>query len=1212
MRKKLLLVAGLLLASLVSVWARPVDPAVARRVAETYMQAAGMGNVAALQDITARTPYASFYVFAAPEGGFVLVSADDCVVPVLGWSLDSPFETKDMPENVRGWFDNYDAQIAWVREQDEQRDGALAALVAGQWQALLGGTTPPTPPLTVVAPLIATTWNQAPRYNNLCPYDNNSSQYTVTGCVATATAQIMKYYNHPTTGYGSHSYTSSKTVNGVTYTYGPLSANFGTTTYQWNNMPNALTSTSSQTQIDAVATLMYHIGVADEMSYGISSIGGSGAYNYNYGGYLVHSSQSSLMAYFKYCPDMAAIARADYHDSAFCALIRAELDQSRPILYSGRHTSGGHSFVLDGYNNSGQFHFNWGWGGSCDGYFPMGSLNPGTGGIGGNGSGTYNMDNVILTRIRPNTNWDPSASTTITTQVQGSLAGASVSGAGTYSFGDTVALLASAPTGYRFDSWSDGSRYNYRELIANGGSYSFTARYAPIAGDTITYCPGGVHMTSFGGGSEASWGIRIPAASINTNQGLAAVQFYAPDAGTYGVTVYSGSVSSTTSIYMSSLTVSDEGWQQFTLPATQALQPGQDLYIMLNSSNVSYPAALTGYSGNNDGCLWGTSLTPITNWGHYYTFMIKAVMGSTQPLPQFTLTVQANNAAWGTVTGGGTYYENATATLTATPNTGYRFVRWSDNDQNATRIVTVTQNATYTAIFEPVYTITVLSNNTAWGTVSGGGTYNLNATATIVATPRTGYRFVQWNDNNTQNIRQITVTQNATYTATFEEIPPQQYTITVQANNPDWGTVTGGGTYLQGTSVTLRANANTGYRFMQWQDGNLSVTRVITVNADATYTATFDTSFRTLTVVSNNDDWGTVTGGGTYQEGSQATITATPTPGHRFVQWNDGNTEASRTVTVSTDITYTATFEEVLEQYAITAVSANPSWGTVTGGGTYYSGSQVTLVATPVEGCRFVRWDDGVTDSLRVITVTENATYVATFSNTPPMPTYTITVQSNDETMGTVSGGGVYEAGTMVSISATANEGYVFVQWNDGNISASRYIAVLGDATYTATFATVASQTFTITVESADTTMGTVTGGGQFLIHQPATFRAIPRVGYLFKEWQDGNTTNPRTITVEGDSTFIATFERVTIGIDGIDAAAVTLSPNPAATVATLMGLARGTEVTLVDINGRSLATWRTEEESLVIEVASLPEGLYILRAATADGTVARKLIVRH
>jgi hypothetical protein len=754
--------------------------------------------------------------------------------------------------------------------------------------------------------------------------------------------------------------------------------------------------------------------------------------------------------------------------------MRAELDQSRPILYSGRHTSGGHSFVCDGYNANGQFHFNWGWGGSQDGYFTMGSLNPGTGGIGGNGSGTYNMDNVILTRIRPNTNWGASATTTITTQVAGNVTGASVSGAGTYPFADTVALLVSAPTGYRFDSWSDGSRYNYRELFANGGSYTFTANVVPIAGDTITYCPGGVHMTSFGGGGgEATWGIRIPSASIATNQGLAAVRFYAPDAGTYGLKVYAGAVSSTSNIYMASLTVSDEGWQQFTLPATQALQPGQDLYIILNNSDVSYPAALTGYSGNPDGCLWGTSQIGIdTAWGYYYTFMIKAVMGSTQPMQQYTLTVQANNAAWGTVTGGGTYYENTTATLTATPNTGYRFVRWSDNDLNATRIVTVTQNATYTAIF--------------------------------------------------------------------------------------------------------------------------------------------DTNFHTLTVTSNNDDWGTVTGGGSYQEGSQVTITATPTTGHRFVQWQDGDTNATRVVTVNFDVTYTATFEEVLEQYVITAFSSNPNFGTVTGGGTYTVGSQVTLTATSAAGCRFVRWNDGVTDSVRVITVTQDATYIATFSNTPPTPTFTITVLSSDTTMGTVSGGGEYESGTMVSISATAKEGYVFVQWNDGNPSATRYIAVLGDATYTATFATVESQTFTITVLSSDSTMGIVEGGGQFLIHQSAIIKARPYGGYDFKEWNDGNTNNPRTISVEGDATYTAIFVPRTVGIDDVESVSVTLSPNPAATVATLAGMVPGTEVTLVDINGRSLAVWRTEGESLDIEVASLPEGLYILRATTPDGTVARKLIVRH
>ena len=140
--------------------------------------------------------------------------------------------------------------------------------------------------------------------------------------------------------------------------------------------------------------------------------------------------------------------------------------------------------------------------------------------------------------------------------------------------------------------------------------------------------------------------------------------------------------------------------------------------------------------------------------------------------PTYTVTVVSANSNMGTVSGGGTYNEGASVTITATPNSGYRFVRWQDNNTQNPRTVTVTSNATYTAYFEVIpptqYTITVNSNNSSWGTVSGGGTYNSGATATLTATPNSGYRFVRWNDNNTQNPRTVTVTSNATYTAYFE------------------------------------------------------------------------------------------------------------------------------------------------------------------------------------------------------------------------------------------------------------------------------------------------------------------------------------------------------------------------------------------------------------------------------------------------------------
>ncbi len=187
--KRILTILAMLLATMVAV-AKPVNEAAARRVAQTWMHAMGMKNPAALHDVTPQTPFTEFYVFAAADGGFVLVSADDCVIPVLGYSTTSKFETKSIPENVRGWLDDYEKEIR-IHKDLQARRGVLGTSseaqgdVVRQWQMLQHGTMPPMPLLTSVSPLISTTWNQSPLYNNLCPLDNNSGDRSVTGCVAT-------------------------------------------------------------------------------------------------------------------------------------------------------------------------------------------------------------------------------------------------------------------------------------------------------------------------------------------------------------------------------------------------------------------------------------------------------------------------------------------------------------------------------------------------------------------------------------------------------------------------------------------------------------------------------------------------------------------------------------------------------------------------------------------------------------------------------------------------------------------------------------------------------------------------------------------------------------------------------------------------------------------------------------------------------------------
>mgnify|MGYP002625874326 CR=1 FL=1 len=268
---------------------------------------------------------------------------------------------------------------------------------------------------------------------------------------------------------------------------------------------------------------------------------------------------------------------------------------------------------------------------------------------------------------------------------------------------------------------------------------------------------------------------------------------------------------------------------------------------------------------------------------------------------------------------------NPNAVLYAVPSNGYRFLRWSTGSTANPYTLTVSSDTTITAFFTPdgtpqptQYTLTVVSANPTMGSVSGGGTYDENTTATLAAIPNSGYRFLRWQDNNTDNPRSVTVTTNATYTAYFESDAapqPTQYTLTVVSADPSMGSVMGGGSYAENATATLAAIPNTGYRFLRWQDNNTDNPRTVTVTTNAIYIAYFEsdgtpqpTQF-TLTAVSADPTMGSVVGGGTYAENTTATLAAIPNSGYRFLRWQDNNTDNPRSVTVTTNATYTAYFE---------------------------------------------------------------------------------------------------------------------------------------------------------------------------------------------------------------------------------------------------------------------------------------------------------------
>lgn len=259
-------------------------------------------------------------------------------------------------------------------------------------------------------------------------------------------------------------------------------------------------------------------------------------------------------------------------------------------------------------------------------------------------------------------------------------------------------------------------------------------------------------------------------------------------------------------------------------------------------------------------------------------------------------------------------------------------------------------------------------------------TQNVNLTLAGQKPVRDGYTFQNWNTkkdgSGTKYSSGAAYKANSAVTL-YAQWKINSYALTVKSKDNTMGTVSGGGTYTYGKSVTIKAVPAKGHSFSKWSDNNISATRSVTVKKNATYTAEFFVKSYGITVKTANSTMGTVSGGGTYAYGRSITIKATPKTGYHFVKWNDGNTSASRTVMVGSDATYTAAFKA--NDYNITVKSADSTMGTASGGGKYSYLSKITIIANPKSGYRFTRWSDGVTSASRSVTVNGNATYAAEF-----------------------------------------------------------------------------------------------------------------------------------------------------------------------------------------------------------------------------------------
>jgi len=307
------------------------------------------------------------------------------------------------------------------------------------------------------------------------------------------------------------------------------------------------------------------------------------------------------------------------------------------------------------------------------------------------------------------------------------------------------------------------------------------------------------------------------------------------------------------------------------------------------------------------------------------------------------------------------------------------------------------------------------------------------------------------------------------------------------------------------------------------------------------------------------------------------------------------------------------TSEAPAETFTVTAIPNNPQWGSVNGGGTYAPNDTVTLTATAASGYEFIEWNDHNTDNPRTFTVTCDTSFTAVFA---AIPSYTITVTANNSDWGSVTGGGTFQRGTDIQISATANAGYHFDRWNDGSTDNPHTITVMADATYTANFVSDSAAMFTVTLTVNDETMGTVNGAGTYPEGSVVTIEALPYEGFEFVSWSDGDNNAARDLTITADVELMATF-RQHVGIDEVNGVATcTIYPNPAGNAATISvsGANGQLRIAVLDMSGRTVASETLEcsgDCEKRMDVENLAQGTYFVRITGEQVNLVKKLIVR-
>ena len=360
--------------------ANPITRQQAQQNAMTFLESKGKSiNIPFLRQAPSKSSTAAtegYYVFNIGNNeGYIIASGDDCAPAILGYADSGHIDIDSLPENMKGWLEEYERQIQFMQEK-------------GSPSFHQPGLTSNFP---AISPLLTTTWGQDDPYNQNCP-DFFGYGKCLSGCVATAMAQVMYYHRSNSVNQTTATipaYTCSRTWD---FGYGPQRISVDSipagSAINWNAMKDSYQGLATPVQKRAVANLMKYCGASVQMDYADRNNGGSGAYS--------SKVPIALKTFFNYNNATSLESRAYFSsDNEWNNLIYSELRHSRPVYYSGKSDSGGHAFVCDGFDGAGYFHINWGWNGYYDGYFLLSALDP------QRGSSGYNQRQEALINAFP-------------------------------------------------------------------------------------------------------------------------------------------------------------------------------------------------------------------------------------------------------------------------------------------------------------------------------------------------------------------------------------------------------------------------------------------------------------------------------------------------------------------------------------------------------------------------------------------------------------------------------------------------------------------------------------------------------------------------------------------------------------------------------------------------------------------------------------------